>query len=202
VRLGLAGYMGAGKSRAAKFLARRGWAVVDADREARELMQSDREVLTRLSSEFGERVCDGKVVRFPVLADIVFSSADWMARLNAIVHPVLRIRLLAAMERLTGRNVVLDAALLPLWDKGFELDLLLWVHAGRAVRLERLADRTGLDQAVVGKRMDLQEAMLAEPPCPPWTRVVNDGGVDDLEWSILNVVDSYRRGSPGQGRSP
>jgi dephospho-CoA kinase len=185
-RIGLAGYMGSGKSTVATFLASRGYRVIEADQEAKQLMQRDAAVLQALRRAFGDEACDGSSVRFERLAPIVFGDRDAMATLNRIVHPPL----LGYLEQRIGGagKVALDAALLPLWNNQGLFDALWWVEAPREERLERLARRTGLDRETLLTRMQLQESMVAQPPRPPWVAIVNDDGPEELEQAVAALL--------------
>jgi dephospho-CoA kinase len=173
--------MGAGKSEAARMLAVTGFRIIDADTEAKSLMQRDPAILRQLKETFGERVCNGYRIRFAELGALVFASEPALRSLNAIVHPPLKAHLEQQIKAVPDRRVVLDAALLPLWDCGALFDTLLWIHAPCDVRVERVARRTGLSQAEVLARLALQERMLPEPPSPPWIRIPNDSSTAHLE---------------------
>jgi dephospho-CoA kinase len=173
--------MGAGKSEAARMLAADGLVVLDADTEAKSLMRRDPAILRQLKQTFGERVCDGQQIQFAELGRLVFASEPALRSLNAIVHPPLMAHLEQQVRGVPGNRVVLDAALLPLWDCGALFDTLLWVHAPRDVRAGRVVQRTGLSQAEVLSRMALQERLLPEPASPPWIRILNDSSTAHLE---------------------
>jgi dephospho-CoA kinase len=113
--IGLTGGIGAGKSTVSRLLAERGAVILDADLYAREVVEQGGPAYQGLVDRFGSDVLlpDGHVDR-PVLAAIVFSDADALADLNAIVHPavgaVIAERL--AAEAATEHVVVLDVPLL------------------------------------------------------------------------------------------
>ncbi|MBJ7454104.1 MAG: dephospho-CoA kinase, partial [Blastococcus sp.] len=93
LRIGLTGGIGSGKSTVAGLLASRGAVVVDADRIAREVVEPGTPGLAAVAEAFGEGVlaADGSLDR-PALAAIVFSDPEARARLDGIVHPLVRER--------------------------------------------------------------------------------------------------------------
>jgi dephospho-CoA kinase len=174
-RIGVAGYMGAGKSTAARYLAEGGGSVIDADRIAKRLMQESSPIKIRLVEAFGAPVVEDGEIRFDRLGNAAFASEAALLRLNAIVHPALVKVLEDRLSEYGDRPAVLDAALLPLWYVESLFDALLWVHAPRPTRLRRImAGRPDFDEGVAAGRMRLQERTLPEPAADStWIRIDN-----------------------------
>ena len=113
--VGLTGGIGAGKSTVSGLLAARGAVIVDADAIAREVVEPDGPAYQGVVDRFGSEVLlpDRHLDR-AALAAIVFSDADALKDLNAIVHPavggVIAERL--AEESSTDHVVILDVPLL------------------------------------------------------------------------------------------
>jgi dephospho-CoA kinase len=163
-RIGIAGYMGAGKSTVARLLAHHAGAVINADREAKSLMQESPRIRNRLVEAFGTGVVERREIRFDLLGQAAFASEATLLRLNMIVHPPLVKILEKRISESHNRLVILDAALLPLWHLESLFDVCLWVHAPFQTRLRRiLAGRPDLNTAITKGRMRLQERMLPEP---------------------------------------
>lgn len=99
IRIGITGPIGCGKSQIVRWLAELGVAVVDADREARAVTAPGHPVHDAILARFGDRVrsADGTLDRAS-LGRIVFSDPDALDALEAIVHPAVRPRILAAMD--------------------------------------------------------------------------------------------------------
>jgi dephospho-CoA kinase len=110
--LGLLGGVGGGKSTVARLLEQRGLLVLDADAEARAVVELP-EVKSALVQRFGPQVLDaaGGLDR-AALASRAFADPAATADLNALVHPEVRRRLLAALDAAGPRPVVLDVPLL------------------------------------------------------------------------------------------
>jgi dephospho-CoA kinase len=184
-RFCIAGYMGAGKSTAAGLIAGDGYRIIDADREAKELMTADRGIRDRLVAAFGASIEERGGLSFSKLGDIVFGAKARLLLLNDIVHPPLLDRLHAAIDSCGDTGCVLDAALAPLWRTEAWFDSCIWVDSLREVRLRRLALKAPerSDSAML-RRMDLQEEVLAAPRHAPWVRIVNNGTLHDLEGAL------------------
>jgi dephospho-CoA kinase len=180
--IGIAGYMGAGKSTAAALFAAQGYSLIDADGEAKRLMHGDAGIRRKLAEGFGPGVLNGTRIDFHALGTAAFASAENLARLNHIVHPLLLDRLSARMSEQGMQRFALDAALLPLWEGLPRLDALVWVRASSAIRRRRVLAKGGLQADEVERRMTLQEQLMPEPESLPWIRVNNEttpGGLAD-----------------------
>jgi dephospho-CoA kinase len=96
--IGLTGPIGCGKSTVAMWLAELGAAVVDADVVARDVVEQGSPALDAVAREFGTAVLrpDGTLDR-QALGRIVFADPAALARLERIVHPAVRPRILAAI---------------------------------------------------------------------------------------------------------
>jgi dephospho-CoA kinase len=181
-RIGIAGYMGAGKTAAARLLSRgNAAAVIDADYEAKMIMSGDASLQDLLAAEFGASIIESGRLSFRTLGAVVFTSKAKLMRLNEIVHPLLVQRLRSLLESPAGGSVIVDAAVLPLWKLESLLDTCLWINASFETRLERLKKtRRDLETGILRERMRVQEECLPVPPCPPWRKISNDGSIEEL----------------------
>jgi dephospho-CoA kinase len=143
LRIGLTGGIGSGKSTVAALLAERGARVVDADRLAREVVAPGTPGLAAVVAEFGEEVLTsaGELDR-PALAALVFVDPAARARLDAVVHPLVRAR---AAEQVAAAPpdavVVQDVPLLVETGQAGGYDLVLVVETDVETRVARLVDR-------------------------------------------------------------
>jgi len=179
-RIGIAGYMGAGKSTCAHYLAGPETCIIDADREAKLMMAGDESIRRQLASAFGASVLHETSVEFGALGKSAFSSVQSIRTLNGIVHPALVERLRTRVDAIAG-PCILDAALIPLWGIESWFDLCLWVTAEPQLRSRRVREKTGLGPDAIALRMSIQEAVVNVPSGPRWTHISNSGSLVDLE---------------------
>jgi dephospho-CoA kinase len=185
--LGVAGYMGAGKSLCCAYLKQRGYSIINADEEAKLLMQSDPKIKTGLVSAFGNVILNNGTVLFSVLGELAFSSRDHLSLLNSIVHG----KLLAHLEiklKTSDCPCVLDAALIPLWKTESWFEKCLWVQADASLRIKRLLTRTTMTKEHIGCRMALQESMMPLPNQAHWTILENNETPEQLIRLIDKVL--------------
>lgn len=160
-RIGLTGGIAAGKSVAARRLAELGAVVIDSDVLAREAVAPGSVGLDAVVDEFGDAVlaADGSLDRAG-LASIVFSDPAARARLDAIVHPIVR-RLSAEREAAAavtdhGAVVVHDIPLLVETGQADAFHVLVVVHTPAVLRVERLVRLRGMDRAEAEARVSAQ----------------------------------------------
>ncbi|MCC2313119.1 dephospho-CoA kinase [Cellulomonas xiejunii] len=160
-RIGLTGGIAAGKSVAARRFHELGAVVVDADVLAREAVAPGTVGLDEVVAAFGTGVVDdaGALDR-AALARIVFSDPEARARLDAIVHPVVR-RLAAEREAAAaaldaGAVVVQDIPLLVETGQADDFHVVVVVHAPAVLRVERLVRLRGMPRADAEARVAAQ----------------------------------------------
>ena len=182
--VGLTGGIGSGKSAVSRLLAGRGAVIVDADLVAREVVEPGTPGLQALVEAFGEQVLqpDGSLDR-PGLGQRVFSDPEALARLNAIVHPLVGERtaeLMDAARRQGARVVVHDVPLLVENGLAELYDVVVVVAATPQTQLARLVQLRGMDEQEARQRIAAQAPL--EDKLALATHVIhNDGPLQDLE---------------------
>ena len=157
LRIGLTGGIGSGKSTVSALLAERGAQVVDADVLAREAVAPGSAGLAAIVADFGEGVltADGALDR-PALAAVVFGDPAARARLDGIVHPLVRSRAVELIGAMPDDAVVVqDIPLLVETGQAGAFDLVLVVEADLETRVARLVQR-GLREADARARIAAQ----------------------------------------------
>ena len=142
--LGLTGSTAAGKSTAAGMFAEAGAAVFNADAAVHALYRGG--AVAGIAAAFPGVVVDGVVDRARLSAEII-ADAGALARLEAIVHPLVREAELAFRKRAVaaGRRIaVLDIPLLLEGGSQTRVDAVIVVSAPLAVRRERALRRPGM----------------------------------------------------------
>ena len=157
----LTGGIASGKSTIARRLAELGAVIVDADQVVRDVQQPGSPVLDAIAAEFGTGMlrADGSLDRAGLGAR-VFGDAAAVQRLNAIVHPAVRVeskrQFDAAFVADSDAVVVYDVPLLAEARLGDPWDLIVVAHAPADVRALRLVELRGLTDADAAARIGSQ----------------------------------------------
>ena len=146
--LGLTGSIAMGKSTAASMFRRLGVPVFDADRSVHRHLAANGRAIAAVAAAFPGVARNGRIDR-AVLAAAVFGDDDALARLEAILHPLVHAdqeRFLRIAARHGERLVVLDVPLL--FETGWErhCDAVAVVSAPLFVQMQRLKARPGMDR--------------------------------------------------------
>jgi dephospho-CoA kinase len=178
VRIGLTGPIGCGKTTVAGWLGDHGAVVIDADVVAREVTAPGQPAHDAIISLFGDgvRATDATLDR-AALARVVFRDPVYLAQLEAIVHPVVRPRILemiAEAEAGGAPAVVIEAIKLVEGGLAQICDEVWLVTCADTVQRDRVIDR-GLtpddaDQRIAG------QAGIVERLRPVATRVIDTSG--------------------------
>ena len=158
LRIGLTGGIGAGKSTVSRAFADCGGVIVDGDVISREVVEPGTEGLAALVEHFGAEILlpDGALNR-PALAAKAFVDEQQRAKLNAIVHPLVASRRAEIVAAVSEDEVVVeDIPLLVESQMAPLFPLVVVVHADPDVRLRRLVEQRGMDEADARARIAAQ----------------------------------------------
>ncbi len=158
--VGLTGQSGAGKSTVSRVFVENGFALIDADRIARDVVQAGSPCLSELTDYFGEKILypDGTLNRRK-LANIVFCNRDKLESLNSISHPFITEEIFKHINRYarTGQKLILlDAPTLFESRAADFCDLIISVVADPEQRCRRIMKRDSITKDEALHRMNSQ----------------------------------------------
>jgi dephospho-CoA kinase len=188
--VGLTGGIGSGKSAVSALFVQHGAVLVDADLNARAVVAKGTPGLAAVITEFGPQVlrADGELDR-EALGRIVFADPEKLARLNAIVHPLVgaeSARQIAAAEASGAPVLIHDVPLLVENNLQGMYDAVVVVAASPATQLDRLTRLRGMAPADAQARIDAQ-APLADKLNAATYVIENDGPIDTLPAQVDRV---------------
>jgi len=152
--IGITGGIGSGKSTLSTKLRAEGYSVYDSDVEAKRLQNEHPEIRKQLVELFGEEIFTPQGLNRGTLAKIVFGKADLLAKLNAVVHPVVRKDLISWIKNHNNEKLLfVESAIL--FESGFNVlvDKVILMTASEAVRLARVIKRDVISPEHVRARM-------------------------------------------------
>ena len=156
--VGLTGGIGCGKSAAAEEFARLGATVVDTDAIAHELTGAGGAAVPEITRLFGRAFVDSSgAMDRKRMRDLVFSDADEKARLEALLHPMIRVESERRIASSAGPYVVLVVPLL-VESPGYRARLgrVLVVDCPEALQISRVRQRSGLPEAEADGTLQLR----------------------------------------------
>ena len=203
LRVGLTGGIGSGKSEVSRRLAAHGAVVIDADVAAREVVAPGTPGLAQVAAAFGPEVLgpDGALDR-ERLGAMVFRDPALRAKLNAIVHPLVR-EWMTAAERAaaeaaaaTGRDLIVvhDVPLLAESGRADGFDLVIVVDVPPELQVERMVSERGMTPDQARARMAAQAGRDQRLGLADLV-IDNSGSLDDLDRRVGEVWAGLQRGA-------
>jgi len=147
--IGLTGSIGMGKSTAARALARMGLPVHDSDAVVHRLFARGGSAVEPVGKAFPAAIREGAVDR-KALGGLVFHDPEALARLEAIVHPLVRGEARRFLKRCAHRRAplaVLDVPLLFEVGREGDCDFTILVTAPAFIQAQRVLRRPGMTKA-------------------------------------------------------
>ena len=158
---GLTGGLACGKSFVAAALRELGCYVIEADALGHEVMEPGGPAYEAIVREFGAEVlrADGTVDRSR-LAGLVFTDAERLKKLNAIVHPAVQALAAERFGEIGARDpdaiVIYVAAILIETGGHRQVEKLILVSCSRQQQIERAMRRPGATEKDVLARLERQ----------------------------------------------
>ena len=190
--IALTGGIATGKSTTAAILKARGYAVVDADSIAHEVLRRERGEIVEV---FGEGVLEGGEICRKKLGMIVFGDAQKRAALEEIVLPRVNEEILSRAEKLEagGEIYFLDIPLF--FEQGgrerYPVKWVVVVYAPKPCQLARLMARNNLTQTEALQRIDAQLSIETKRAQSDFV-IENLGDLEALERSVVGVLTRLR----------
>jgi|TARA_B100001079_G_scaffold50158_1_gene41100 dephospho-CoA kinase len=192
LKVGLTGGIGSGKSTASKFFEKLGAFILDADKEAKNLLEKNEIVQHEVISEFGTDIINttGKVDKNK-LARVAFQDVDHQRRLNSVVHPYIYDLIDKTFDKILsdGKHAVfiIDAAMI--YESGYDihLDYIIVITAQLKNRMERALARKTLTREEILKRIEFQWPEEEKVGMADFV-IHNDGSEKELNDNIKSLI--------------
>lgn len=158
--IGLTGQSGAGKTTVCRVFEEKGFAIINADMIARQIMEKGMPCLAELTECFGNDILNEDCsLNRKKLADIVFGDKEKLKQLNAISYPYITSEILNRIKKLSDEKckyVLLDAPTLFESRADDFCNLIISVTATEKNRTSRVAMRDGITPEQIKKRFSSQ----------------------------------------------
>ncbi|MCC6601207.1 MAG: dephospho-CoA kinase [Crocinitomicaceae bacterium] len=190
--IGLTGGIGSGKSTVAQVFESLGIPVFYADDVAKNIYEKRPEILKGVIAVVGEDIITGGKLDRKKLAEKVFSDAESLRKLNALIHPAV------AEEWQQWRTahkqypyLMREAAILIESGAYKDCDEIILVTAPTELRIERVMKRDGTDREEILRRMNQQWS--DEERVPFATHIWQNDGKSPLLIQILEAHHQWTK---------
>lgn len=199
--IGVTGGIGSGKTTVCNILNALGCRIFNADQVAKELQETDSEVIAGIKALFGEEIYTGNVPNRKKIAQLVFSDKEKLMALNRLIHPKVFARFYEAKldaERKGERVLVKEAAILFESGGNKQVDETIAVLADRDLRIKRLEGK-GLTRDEIEQRMSMQ---LSDDELRQHADHVieNNGTLEELQSKVKKTLEKILTPTPVTSR--
>jgi len=191
LRIGLTGGIGSGKSTIAALFAEHGVPVIDADVIAHQLTLPGTSTTTQVLQEFGPDIADtnGGIDRRR-LAHRIFHDRNERARLERILHPLIRTEMLRRQENLDAPYCLLVIPLLFEAGQRDLVDRVLVADVDESTQITRIAARDGRSEAeiraILSSQTDRAQRLKMADDC-----ITNTGDLAELKAKVETLHRKY-----------
>lgn len=196
--IGITGGIGSGKSVVSRILRLNGMYVYDCDFEAKRLMEQNGPLRSSLCSLLGnEAYClDGRLDR-KFVASRIFSDSNMLAAVNSLVHAAVKDDFILHAGSAGSGMVFCESAILASSGMAELCDEIWMVTAPEGVRIERVKQRSAIEEEEIRKRMEAQRREFEVYDSLDHTLIENDDEVQLLPEvlrlaGISENVDTYK----------
>lgn len=166
---------------------------IDADGLAHQAMQPGAPAYKPVVDTFGQFILGpDKRINRAVLGQIVFANPEALAKLEAIVHPVVRQAISTLVARSKQRVVVIEA--IKLLEGGLaDLTDTIWVvDASPETQIRRLVQKRNMSEADARQRVTVQNPQ-ADKLAKANIIIRNDGNVEDTWKQVQEAWNTVRQ---------
>ena len=185
--IAICGGIGAGKSVVSRILRTMGYDVFDCDREARRLMDNSLDIKTHINRHIAPGcLLEDLSLDRQLIAKVVFSDAEALSALNALVHAAVKEELTRWRNDSRRTRPAFFETAIPVSAgiAGFA-DQVWEVTAPEPVRVCRVMQRSAMSEEQVMARIEAQRAEVV-----PGARVIVNDGSSPLLPAILSLLSN------------
>ncbi|MBR4092461.1 MAG: dephospho-CoA kinase [Oscillospiraceae bacterium] len=192
--VGLTGQSGAGKTTVCDTFEKSGFAVINADIVAREVMSKGSKCLEETVNVFGDILLEDGSLDRKKLAGIVFSDTDKLRIYENIIFPYIISSIkekIDIFKKEMYNYVLLDAPTLFESKADNLCDIIVSVIADREIRIERILKRDSITLDEAESRLNSQKNDDFYIEKSDYV-IRNNGSLSELENNTINVVNSIK----------
>ncbi|MBU8879667.1 dephospho-CoA kinase [Bacillus sp. FJAT-29790] len=193
--VGLTGGIASGKSTVSSILIEKGITVIDADLEAKLAVEKGEDAYQEIVSHFGEQILleDGSIDRGK-LGSIIFNDKEQRLKLNSIVHPAVRKRMLMKKTKACENGeklIIMDIPLLFESQLTYMVDKTLLVFVEEDTQLQRLMERNQLSKDEALARVNSQMRLKDKTELADAV-IDNNGTIEETKKQLMKILTNWK----------
>ena len=192
LKIGLTGGIGSGKTTVTEKFSSLNVPVIDADEIARKLAQPGQAAYSEIIKAFGEKILErsGEINRH-YLRNLIFSDARARVKLESILHPLIRSKIVEKIEALQTPYCIIAIPLLIETGQTDLVDRILVLDISRELQVRRTMARDNASaeavETIVNSQVDNQTRLSLADDI-----IDNSGNIENLHKQIEALNKKYR----------
>ena len=194
--IGITGGIGTGKSTAADYLIKKGFALIDADQIGRDLTAEGEPILEEIKERFGCVSQDGQkgnglVLDRKAMADLVFRDSEVKEQFDQMIHKeIIAVidRQIEEIKKTDARGILLDAPLLFEANINDRCNVVILITADMDERIDRVSLRDDADEEDIRDRISNQMSDEEKAKYADFV-VDNSGEPEDMFAQLDDIID-------------
>ena len=181
--IGLTGGIGSGKSTVANLFISNGIDTIDADKIARDIVETQTPVLDQITKKFGQDILNSKGhLNRSQLREIIFSEPSKRQWLEQILHPLIHSEMQYQAERASSPYCIQAIPLFTTLHKKW-VDRVLVIDANEADQIKRASERDKINpaqvQAILNAQITRKQRLLMADDV-----ILNDNHIEHLTQAV------------------
>ena len=183
--VGLTGGIGSGKSTVLNQFENLGIKTYSADKAAKKLINSDKDLIKSIKNLFGDNVYENNILDTVKLSKIVFEDPHKLKSLNSIIHPAAANDFESFIKTKNGDYIVKEAAIIFETNTEDNYNKIILIRAPLEERIKRVILRDNLSREDVIKRVNNQiDDSTIIDNCD---YIIENNNLKDLKEKVLKI---------------
>jgi len=184
-KIAITGIIGSGKSTAASLFKKLGLPVFEADESAKELMESDSNVINQLVYYFGDIVYQDRKLNKYYISERIFNNSSDLKFVNALVHPLVNDKFQNWCNAQKSSYIIYESALVFENESKDIFDEIICIKTPINIIHQRINKRENYSFEKINKIIENQ--MSQDEKCKKSSYCILNDNIENLNKRILEI---------------
>ena len=184
-KIAITGIIGSGKSTAASLFKKLGIPVFVADESAKQLMESDNNVINQLVYNFGDIVYQDRKLNKTYISERIFNNSSDLKFVNSLVHPLVNDKFQSWCNTQQSSYIIYESALVFENESEDIFDEIICIKTPINIIHQRINIRENYSFEKINKIIENQ--MSQDEKCKKSSYCILNDSIENLNKSILEI---------------
>ena len=184
-KIAITGIIGSGKSTAASLFKKLGIPVFVADESAKQLMESDSNVINQLVYNFGDIVYQDRKLNKTYISERIFNNSSDLKFVNALVHPLVNDKFQSWCNTQQSSYIIYESALVFENESEDIFDEIICIKTPINIIHQRINIRENYSFEKINKIIENQ--MSQDEKCKKSSYCILNDNIENLNKRILEI---------------